>query len=172
MEGPRVGKTKNSDGSAPSGIPLLVTPPHYASAARAMDEMTPSPVGMQSVFWMHTIAGILTHDRFEFFNAYYSIPIPICKCIFHTHTHTQATGMKKFKGAGSSANGALPNGAKCNSEPEPFERYLYDMPQWDHDFKGYDLKALEIPRDAYPQDRPNLGKHGYTLVSPHTGAVL
>ena len=87
--------------------------------------------------------------------------------MYHTHTHThmftQATGMKKFKEQ---------KVTKCASEPEPFERSHYDMLQWNHDFKGYDLKALEIPRDAYPQDRPNLGKHGYTLVSPHTGAVL
>lgn len=41
-----------------------------------------------------------------------------------------------------------------------------------HIWNGYDLRELGIPFVAYPQDRPNLAKHGYTIISPHTGAVL
>lgn len=40
-------------------------------------------------------------------------------------------------------------------------------------WKGFDLAALGVPSEAWPSvDRPNKGKHGYTLVSDTTGAVL
>ena len=41
-----------------------------------------------------------------------------------------------------------------------------------HIWKGYNLKALKIPRAAYPSvDRVNKGKHGYTVVSQEGSAV-
>ena len=90
--------------------------------------------------------------------------------------------MKKHKDTGAASSKGKPEGTvkkvpkikkpNVNLEiPQPNHSH-YDLPGWVHDFKGYDLEALELPKEAYPQDRPNLGKHGYTLVSPHTKAVL
>lgn len=39
-------------------------------------------------------------------------------------------------------------------------------------FKDYDLKALGVPKQAWPDTtKENKGKHGYTVRSEYTGAV-
>ena len=52
--------------------------------------------------------------------------------------------------------------------PAPFEPY--DGTQF---FKGHDLKALGIPEEAWPaKEKDNRGRHGYTVTSATTKAVL
>ena len=38
-------------------------------------------------------------------------------------------------------------------------------------FQGYNLKELGVPAEAFPQpDKPNQGKHSYTVVSANGAA--
>ena len=40
-------------------------------------------------------------------------------------------------------------------------------------YGGYDLAALDVPREAYPDlTRENVGKHSYTLKSPNSSARI
>lgn len=79
--------------------------------------------------------------------------------------------MKKAKAA-LQASGGAPKKPAVERNPGPTPLPAFQLEGWDPVFQGYNLKDLQIPKEAYPQDRPNLGKHGYTLVSPFTGAVL
>lgn len=42
-----------NDGAASVKDPTLKTPPHFSTVAKDLGDMTPPPVGMQSVIWMH-----------------------------------------------------------------------------------------------------------------------
>ena len=48
-------KVKEHTGPDPSWnkLPALETPPHYVGVSRALDDMTPPKIGMQSVLWWH-----------------------------------------------------------------------------------------------------------------------
>lgn len=83
---------------------------------------------------------------------------------------SQANGVKKAKAALASGGGPKKPAVERNPGPTPLPALQLDG--WEPVFKGYNLAELQIPKEAYPQDRPNLGKHGYTLVSPYTGGVL
>ena len=48
---------------------------------------------------------------------------------------------------------------------------LSQRSQGDGVFQSYDLRAMGVPMEAWPQaNKPNLGRHGYTVVSAK-GAV-
>ena len=52
---PRVKQTPYGSDLSGGKIPMLKTPPSYASRAKYLDSMTPSPVGMQSVLWLRFV---------------------------------------------------------------------------------------------------------------------
>lgn len=85
--------------------------------------------------------------------------------------HTpKAKGLKRKgdndapEGSKSAKSAKAMDSSKSSSRPAPASNQNQDG-----EFKGYSL--CDIPREAWPQDKPNKGMHGYTVTHPNGAAT-
>ena len=93
----------------------------------------------------------------------------------------QALGFKRAReestagapnGAGEGAKATEPKAKKPKNGKEQKREKTEELTIAGDKFKTYDLKALQVPLEAYPQTtKKHLGLHGYTLTAAN-GAVI